>query len=83
MLFAIDRTLTPEAAFEWVGIVFAIVIIGGIGNIVGTLAAGALVMTMASLVSLYSPAATPFVVFSAIVIALLFRPQGLFARRAG
>lgn len=83
MLFAIDRTLTPGAAFEWIGVVFAVVIIGGIGNVVGTLLAGALVMMVAGLVSLWSPAATPVVVFSAIVVALLFRPQGLFVRRAG
>ena len=40
-------------------------------------------MMVAGLVSLWSPAATPLVVFSAIVVALLFRPRGLFARRAG
>jgi branched-chain amino acid transport system permease protein len=82
MLFAVDRTLTPDAPFEWIGIVFAVVIIGGVGSIVGTLVAGALVMMTASLVSLYSPAATPVVVFTAIVVALLFRPSGLFVRRA-
>jgi branched-chain amino acid transport system permease protein len=82
MLFAVDRTLTPDAPFEWIGIVFAVVIIGGVGSIVGTLVAGVLVMMIASLVSLLSPAATPVVVFTAIVIALLFRPNGLFARRA-
>jgi len=83
MLFAVDRTLTPTIAFEWIGIVFAVVILGGIGNIVGTLVAGCLLMMVAGLVSLYSPAATPLVVFSAIVVALIFRPRGLFARRAG
>jgi len=83
MLFAVDRTLHPDAAFEWIGIVFAIVIVGGVGNIVGSLAAGALVMSVAALVSLYSPAATPLVVFAAIAVALLFRPRGLFTRRAG
>jgi branched-chain amino acid transport system permease protein len=80
LLFAVDRTLTPEVAFEWIGIVFAIVIIGGVGNIVGTLIAGCLVMATAGVVSLYSPVLTPFVVFLVIVIALLFRPHGLFAR---
>jgi branched-chain amino acid transport system permease protein len=82
MLFAVDRTLAPNEAFEWIGIVFAIVIVGGVGNIVGSLVAGALVMAVAALVSLYSPAATPLVVFTAIAVALLFRPRGLFARRA-
>jgi branched-chain amino acid transport system permease protein len=82
MLFAVDRTLTPDAPFEWIGIVFAVVIIGGVGSIAGTLVAGVLVMMIASLVSLFSPAATPVVVFTAIVLALLFRPHGLFARGA-
>lgn len=81
-LVAVDRTLTPNEAFEWIGIVFAIVIVGGVGDVVGTLLAGVLVMSVAGLVSLWSPVATPLVVFSAIVVALLFRPQGLFARRA-
>ena len=84
MLFAIEGTLTPGAAFEWVGIVFAVVIIGGVGNIIGTFMAGALVMMAAGVVSVvWSPAAAPFVVFSAIVAALLFRPRGLFARGGG
>jgi branched-chain amino acid transport system permease protein len=82
MLVAVDGTLTPSVAFEWIGIVFAIVIIGGVGNILGTLAAGGLVMAFAGVVSvLWSPAAAPFVVFTAIVVALLFRPRGLFPRR--
>lgn len=84
MLFAVDGTLTPNAAFEWIGIVFAIVIIGGVGNVLGTLAAGAAIMLVTGIVSVaWSPSAAPFVVFSAIVLALLFRPRGLFAARGG
>jgi branched-chain amino acid transport system permease protein len=81
MLFAIEGTLTPNAAFEWIGIVFAVVIIGGVGNVVGTLIAGSAIMLVAGIVSVaWSPSAAPFVVFSAIVLALLFRPRGVFAR---
>lgn len=84
MLFALSTALTPFAAFEWFGIVFAVVILGGIGNVVGTLLAGLLVGTLSSLASVaLSPAAEPFVVFSVIVVALLVRPQGLFARAGG
>jgi branched-chain amino acid transport system permease protein len=81
-LWAVGNPLTPSGAFEWIGVVFAVVIVGGIGNVVGTLVAGALVLMLASLVSLlWSPSVAPFVVFSAIVVTLLVRPQGLFARR--
>jgi branched-chain amino acid transport system permease protein len=84
MLFALSTALTPFTAFEWFGIVFAVVILGGIGNIVGTLLAGLLVGTLSSLAAvIHSPATEPFVVFSLIVVALLVRPHGLFARAGG
>ncbi|HEV8559424.1 MAG TPA: branched-chain amino acid ABC transporter permease [Actinophytocola sp.] len=83
MLFALANALTPATAFEWFGTVFAVVILGGVGHLTGTLAAGLLVGVLSGVVSvLLSPAAAPFVLFSAIVLALLLRPQGLFARRA-
>lgn len=78
-LFALANALTPATAFEWFGTVFAVVILGGIGHLVGTLAAGVFVGALSSVVSVVlSPAAAPFVLFSAIVLALLVRPQGLF-----
>jgi branched-chain amino acid transport system permease protein len=84
MLFALSTALAPFAAFEWFGIVFAVVILGGIGNVVGTLLAGLLVGALSSLASVvHSPATEPFVVFSLIVVALLVRPQGLFVRAGG
>ena len=83
MLFSLGNALTPATAFEWFGTVFAVVILGGIGHLVGTLAAGVLVGLLSSVVSVVlSPATAPFVLFSAIVIALLVRPQGLFGARS-
>jgi branched-chain amino acid transport system permease protein len=83
MLFAINSAIIPTAPFEWVGIVFAVVILGGIGNALGTLAAGILVGAASGVVSVvWSPATAPLVIFSAVVLALLLRPAGLFARRA-
>jgi branched-chain amino acid transport system permease protein len=82
MLYAVGYSLTPDRAFEWIGIVFAVVIIGGIGNVVGTLVAGALVLMVSAVVALvWSPSVAPLVVFSAIVITLIVRPQGLLGRR--
>ena len=84
LLFAIGGSLTPTTALEWFGIVFAVVILGGIGNVLGTLLAGALVGGVAGVVSVaWSPVAAPLVVFSLIVLALLFRPNGLLPRRGG
>ncbi|MGI5152172.1 branched-chain amino acid ABC transporter permease [Plantactinospora sp. CA-294935] len=80
MVFALSNALTPETAYEWFGTVFAVVILGGIGEVVGTFASGILVGVLSGVVSaVWSPAAAPFVLFSAIILALLLRPQGLFA----
>lgn len=82
MLFALRGTLTPDAAFEWVGLVFAIVILGGIGNVGGTLLAGLLVGAVSGVVALlWTPSHSPLVVFSMVVLALIFRPRGLVPRK--
>jgi branched-chain amino acid transport system permease protein len=84
MLFPIGATLTPDLPFEWIGIVFAIVILGGIGNVTGTLYAGLLVGAVSGLVAVvWTPSTSPFVVFSLVVLALVFRPKGLFPQRGG
>jgi branched-chain amino acid transport system permease protein len=82
-VFALSNSLTPETAYEWFGIVFAVVILGGIGEVVGTFAAGILVGVLSGVVSVvWSPATAPFVLFTAIILALLLRPRGLFAAGA-
>lgn len=84
MLHALGQTLTPDAPFEWIGRVFAIVILGGIGNVNGTLYAGILVGAVAGAVAfIWSASVAPLVVFSLVVLALIFRPEGLFSRKAG
>lgn len=83
MLWSLSYTLVPEAPFEWIGIVFAVVILGGIGQVLGSLGAGVLVGVLTSVTSvLWESRASLLVVFLAIVVALLLRPQGLFVRRA-
>ena len=83
-LFAVGGSLTPTTAFEWFGVVFAVVILGGIGNVTGTLLAGALVGAASGVVAVaWSPVAAPLVVYSLVILALLFRPNGLLPRRGG
>jgi branched-subunit amino acid ABC-type transport system permease component len=79
MLWALSFTLVPDAPFEWIGIVFAVVILGGIGHVLGTLASGVLVGMLASTAAVvWESTASLLVVFGAIVLALLVRPDGLF-----
>lgn len=80
-LFALANSLTPSTAYDWFGVVFAVVILGGVGQLVGALVAGVLIGVVSDVVSVtWSPADAPLVVFCAIVVALVLRPRGLFSR---
>lgn len=83
LLYSLGGSLTPDLPFEWIGLVFAIVILGGIGNVAGTLYAGLLVGAVSGVVAvIWTPSTSPLVVFSLVVLSLLFRPQGLFTQKA-
>lgn len=76
---AIGGGIFPGLAVEWFGIVFTVVILGGIGNLLGAVAAALLVGVVSGLTaSAWSPAAAPLVTFVLLIVALLFRPEGLF-----
>ncbi|GIF71443.1 branched-chain amino acid ABC transporter permease [Asanoa siamensis] len=83
MVFALGNTIAPAHAYEWFGTVFAVVILGGIGNLLGSLFAGLGVGAFSAVVAvLWDPSYEPFVLFLAIILALVLRPKGLFTRRA-
>jgi branched-chain amino acid transport system permease protein len=84
VLIGINQAVFPQLASEWVGLVFAVVILGGIGNLLGAVAAGILIGLVYSQVSVaWDPLGAPLVVFLLLVLALLFRPNGLFGRLGG
>lgn len=77
-LVGISSGIFPELAFEWFGIVFTVVILGGIGSVLGVVVAGVLVGALSGVVAtVWQPAVAPLVVFVVLVLALLFRPHGL------
>jgi branched-subunit amino acid ABC-type transport system permease component len=57
---------------------FVIVVIGGLGNIKGTIVAGLLVGILSSLTSFFYPTLAGPSIFVAMVVVLLMKPQGLF-----
>ena len=63
--------------------VFNIVIIGGMGSLLGAFVGGLLVSVAESLGAVFlSPRIKEVVSFSLLILILLFRPAGLFGRRA-
>jgi branched-chain amino acid transport system permease protein len=73
---ALIATLAPSEIWSWIGVVFAVVIIGRLGNPIGALGGGILIgvceaMTMA----VVNPSWAPLVSFSVLIALLLFRPR--------
>lgn len=75
---AIGSTLAPNEIYEWIGIVFAAVMIGGLGNPLGPLLAGVTIgATEALTMALTAPAWAPLVSFSLLILVLLVRGRNL------
>ncbi|HSE94725.1 MAG TPA: branched-chain amino acid ABC transporter permease, partial [Methylomirabilota bacterium] len=73
---ALAYTLTPSQIYAWIGVVFAAVILGGLGNPLGPLVAGVLIgVTEALTMALAAPAWAPLVSFGLLIAVLLLRPQ--------
>jgi branched-chain amino acid transport system permease protein len=72
---ALISTLAPSQIWAWLGVVFAVVIIGGLGNPVGALLAGFLIGVSESVtMAVAAPAWAPLVSFSILIGLLIFRP---------
>jgi branched-chain amino acid transport system permease protein len=72
---ALISTLAPTQIWAWLGVVFAVVIIGGLANPVGTLLAGLLIgVSEALTTAIVTPAWAPLVSFSILIVLLLLRP---------
>ncbi|MDE2167703.1 MAG: branched-chain amino acid ABC transporter permease [Alphaproteobacteria bacterium] len=62
-------------------VVFAVVVIGGLGSILGSIVTGFIVGFLEAMTRLIYPQASNTVVYLLMVIVLLMRPQGLFGKR--
>jgi branched-chain amino acid transport system permease protein len=72
---ALSFTLAPSQIYTWIGVVFAAVMIGGLGNPIGPLVAGIVIgVSEALTMALTAPAWAPLVSFSLLIIVLLVRP---------
>jgi branched-chain amino acid transport system permease protein len=75
VLLALSHTLAPAQIYAWIGVVFAVVIIGGLGNPLGPLVAGILIgVSEAITMTLTAPAWAPLVSFTLLLAILLLKP---------
>ena len=72
----------PNSGYDLISRLLAIIILGGLGSIGGALAAAVFMITLESVVTIWSPNWAIVVFYAALVIVLTFRPAGLFGRQA-
>jgi branched-chain amino acid transport system permease protein len=73
---ALSYTLAPAQIYGWIGVVFAAVMMGGLGRPLGPLFAGIVIGVSESVtMALTSPSWAPLVSFSLLILVLLVRPS--------
>jgi len=74
--------VSPQMGAELIIVVFAVVVIGGMGSILGAIVTGFGLGVIEGLTKVFFPEASNTVIFVIMAIVLLVRPAGLFGRRA-
>src|SRR6185369_15310970 len=73
-------TVSPLMGADLIIVVFAVVVIGGMGSILGSIITGLGLGLIQGLTKVFYPEASAVVIFVIMVIVLLVRPAGLFGR---
>jgi branched-chain amino acid transport system permease protein len=74
--------VSPQMGSELIIVVFAVVVIGGMGSILGAIVTGFALGVIEGLTKVFFPEASNTAIFVIMAIVLLVRPAGLFGRRA-
>jgi branched-chain amino acid transport system permease protein len=72
--------VTPLMGSNLIIVVFAVVVIGGMGSILGSILTGLALGIVEGLTKVFYPEASSIVVFVIMAIVLMIRPAGLFGR---
>jgi branched-chain amino acid transport system permease protein len=75
-------SVNPNMGSNFINTVFAVVVIGGMGSIMGSIVTGFALGVIEGLTKVFYPQASATVVFLVMVIVLLTMPRGLFGKAA-
>ena len=73
--------VSPQMGSSLIIVVFAVVVIGGMGSIMGSIVTGFGLGVVEGLTKYFYPQASSTVIFVIMAIVLMIRPQGLFGQR--
>lgn len=72
---ALSFTLAPSQMYAWIGVVFAAVMLGGLGRALGPLVAGTVIgVSEAITMAVTAPSWAPIVSFTLLIVLLVLRP---------
>ena len=74
--------VSPQMGSDIIIVVFAVVVIGGMGSIMGAIVTGFALGIVEGLSKVFFPEASNTVIFMIMILVLLIRPAGLFGRSA-
>jgi branched-chain amino acid transport system permease protein len=74
--------VSPQMGSDLIIVVFAVVVIGGMGSIMGAIVTGFVLGIVEGLTKVFFPEASNTVIFVIMVIVLFIRPAGMFGRSA-
>ncbi|MGQ4878836.1 branched-chain amino acid ABC transporter permease [Billgrantia sp. LNSP4103-1] len=74
--------VSPTMGSNLLIVVFAVVVIGGMGSILGAVVTGLAMGLIEGLTKVYYPEAANTVIFLVMILVLLLRPAGLFGKEA-
>ena len=80
MVFGATNAFNPNSGYDLISRLLAIIILGGLGSIAGALLASVFMLTVESLVDIWSPDWAIVVFYAALVLVLLIRPSGFLGR---
>ena len=75
-------SVNPNMGADLIIVVFAVVVIGGMGSILGSIVTGFMLGVIEGLTKVFYPQAASTVIFVIMAIVLLIRPAGLFGKTA-
>lgn len=80
-LLSMFYEITPFMGMPYTIIAFIVIVLGGLGNIFGSLLGGFLLGLLETIgVSVTSPGLRPILTYSLFILIILIRPQGIFGR---
>jgi len=74
--------VSPQMGSDIIIVVFAVVVIGGMGSIMGAIVTGFALGIVEGLTKVFFPEASNTVIFAIMIVVLLIRPAGMFGRGA-